>query len=146
MQVDFYQGARLLGTSATAPYSFVWSGTVAGEYRLTAMATDDCGAMTISKPVAVVVMPAPAAPSGLTVAAAASGLSWKDNAGNESGFRIERSDDNSAFARIANVGANVTTYADVGLTGNRLYYYRVCAYNATGDSAYSNTASARPLR
>ena len=37
------------------------------------------------------------------------------------------------------------TYANTGLSANTTYYYRVRAYNAEGNSAYSNTASARTL-
>ena len=49
------------------------------------------------------------------------------------------------FAQIATVGANVKTYANTGLSSYTSYYYRVRAYNAAGNSAYSNTASARTL-
>ncbi len=49
------------------------------------------------------------------------------------------------FAPIATVAANLTTYSDGGLTAATAYTYRVRAYNAGGDSAYSNTASATTL-
>jgi hypothetical protein len=46
------------------------------------------------------------------------------------------------FAQTATVGPNVTTYANTGLSANIAYRYRVRAYNAGGNSAYSNIASA----
>jgi hypothetical protein len=67
-------------------------------------------------------------------------LSWTDNAGNEDGFRIERCTGNgcSNFAQIAQVGPNVTSFANTGLTAKTGYRYRVRAFNATGNSAFSN--------
>jgi hypothetical protein len=40
------------------------------------------------------------------------------------------------------VGANVRAYAATGLSASTAYTFRVRAYNAAGDSAYSNAASA----
>jgi hypothetical protein len=88
----------------------------------------------------------PAAPTNLT-ATAFSGtqinLIWTDNAINESGFKIERSIDGAAFSQITKVGPNVTSYSNTSLTALTTYYYRVRAYSASGNSAYSNTASAK---
>jgi fibronectin type 3 domain-containing protein len=91
---------------------------------------------------------APAAPSNLTASAASSSqinLSWSDNSGDEQGFKVERAagaDATAAFAQVATVGANATNYSDTGLAAGTAYTYRVRAYNAAGDSPYSNTASA----
>jgi hypothetical protein len=46
----------------------------------------------------------------------------------------------SSFVEIATVGPNVTQYTDSGLLPLTTYCYRVRAYNAAGDSGYSNTA------
>lgn len=72
-------------------------------------------------------------------------LSWVDNANNEQGFRIERCQNNncSNFVQIAQVGANVTTFSNTGLSGNKTYRYRVRAFNATGNSAYSNIVTVK---
>jgi hypothetical protein len=70
-------------------------------------------------------------------------LAWQDNASDESGFRIERSLDGSTnWAEIGTTGPNVTSYQDAGLAPWTTYYYRVRAYNASGNSAYSNVTSA----
>jgi transcriptional regulator CtsR len=87
----------------------------------------------------------PAAPSNLSASAASSSqinLAWTDNAGDETGFSIERSTGGGAYAQIATVGANVTSYQNTGLTASTTYSYRVRASNAAGFSAYSNTSSA----
>ena len=54
-RVDFYQGATLIGSSTTAPYSFTWTGVAAGSYTLTAKATDNRGAVTTSQAVNIAV-------------------------------------------------------------------------------------------
>ncbi len=86
----------------------------------------------------------PAAPSTLTatpVSQTQIDLAWADNSDNESGFKIERSPDGTTdWTQIATVGANVASYRDIGLTCGTTDYYRVRAYNAGGDSGYSNTA------
>jgi titin len=86
----------------------------------------------------------PNAPSNLTATSASRtqiNLSWTDNASNESGFNIERAPSGGSFSQIASVGANVTGYSNTGLTAGTTYQYRVRAYNASGNSGYSNTAS-----
>ncbi len=93
----------------------------------------------------------PSAPSSLTATAASTtqvNLSWADNSGDETGFRIERCTGSGCtnFAEIGTVGANVTSYSNTGLARNTVYSYRVRAYNASGNSAYSNTVSVRTLR
>jgi hypothetical protein len=69
-------------------------------------------------------------------------LQWQDNSDNEDGFKIERSSDGTNFNQIATVGAGVTTYPNTGLAPSTTYWYRVRAFNAGGDSDYSNVASA----
>ncbi len=90
----------------------------------------------------------PAAPTNLTATALSSSeirLNWNDVSG-EQGYRIERRQGNDPFAFLANVGANATTYTDGGLQANKVYVYRVLAFNEAGDSGWSNEASARTLR
>ena len=88
----------------------------------------------------------PAAPGGLSASATSISqinLSWTDNSSGESGFKIERKmGSGGTYAEIATVGANVTTYSNTGLNASATYYYRVRAYNSSGNSTYSNEANA----
>jgi hypothetical protein len=88
----------------------------------------------------------PSAPTGLaasTVSTSQINLTWADNSTVEDGYRIERSPDGINFTQIASVGASVKAYSNTGLTSNTQYHYRVRAYNASGNSSYSNVASAK---
>lgn len=91
----------------------------------------------------------PTAPSGLTATAVSANqinLSWTDNSGNETGFKIERLNSRNVYVEIAMVGAGVRIYSNTGLTARTKYTYRVRAYNGVGNSGYSNTASATTTR
>lgn len=67
-------------------------------------------------------------------------LNWTDNSGNETGFEVERSTDGTNFSKIADLGANTTSYQNTGLSTLTRYWYRVRAKNAIGNSGYSNIA------
>ena len=87
----------------------------------------------------------PSAPSSLLASAVSSSqvnLTWVDTSSNETGFKIERSTSTVPWAQIGTTGTNVTSYSSTGLSASTAYSYRVRATNATGDSLYSNTASA----
>ena len=71
-------------------------------------------------------------------------LTWQDNSSDELGFKIERSINGGAFAEIASVAADVTTYVDTNVTAGSPHVYRVAAYNAIGNSPYSNVATNAP--
>jgi len=52
-QVAFYAGSTLLGVDTSSPYTFSWTAAQAGDYSLTAVATDDDGATTTSAAVTI---------------------------------------------------------------------------------------------
>ncbi|SMP61713.1 fibronectin type III domain-containing protein [Anoxynatronum buryatiense] len=101
--------------------------------------------VTIATPALVVV---PSKPTNLTISQVTANqmtLTWKDNSGNETGFKIERKTGNGTYAEIATVGANAVTFTNTGLNGSTTYSYRVRSYNAAGNSDYSNEATAATL-
>lgn len=71
-------------------------------------------------------------------------LTWTDNSDFETGYALERSDDNVIFVEIVELPLNTVTYTDAGLIEGNIYYYRVRGYNQAGYSDYSNIASSKP--
>lgn len=88
----------------------------------------------------------PVAPTGLNAAAVSASqinLSWVDQAGNETGYRVQRSaNGSSGWSTIATKSANSISHSDTGLAASTEYFYRVAAFNSAGDSAYTANASA----
>src|SRR5439155_932348 len=62
-KVEFFAGATLLGAATGSPYSFTWTAVPAGNYSLTAKATDNRGATATSGAVSIAVNPADVSPS-----------------------------------------------------------------------------------
>ncbi len=58
-KVEFFQGSTSLGTVTSAPYTFVWNNVAAGNYTVTAKATDTLGLSTTSSAISVSVTNAP---------------------------------------------------------------------------------------
>jgi len=90
--------------------------------------------------------PAPAGPTNLLISPPNDNvetslrLTWADNSSDEQGFKIERKAGSAGFAQIAAVDSSITTFTDTGLTRDTSYTYRVRAWNAAGDSQYSEEA------
>jgi uncharacterized repeat protein (TIGR01451 family) len=79
----------------------------------------------------------PTTPSNLVIGFNGLTINWQDNSSNETGFRIER-DDND-WTEVGTVGANITHYDtnyNVGHSGSQCVAYRVRATNQAGTSAY----------
>lgn len=70
-KVEFYNGSTLLGSDSSAPYTFTWENVPAGEYSVTAKATDDKGASTTSNPVKLTVNPPPNKPPTIGISSPA---------------------------------------------------------------------------
>ena len=87
----------------------------------------------------------PDAPSNLVATAVSStriNLAWRDNSNNETKFQIWRKVAGGTFSNLVTVNANVTSYADMGLTPATTYKYKVRAKNTAGYSPFSNIATA----
>ena len=54
--VAFYNGGTKLGDDTSNPYNFTWSNVAAGAYSLTARATDNVGATTVSSPANLIIV------------------------------------------------------------------------------------------
>ena len=83
----------------------------------------------------------PAAPSNLTstiVAPDIVELNWNDNSDNEDGFKVERKTGSGSYTQIDTSPMDWPKRSDTGLAAGKTYTYRVCAYNASGNSSYSN--------
>ncbi|MDT7777884.1 MAG: hypothetical protein QOC99_396, partial [Acidobacteriota bacterium] len=87
---------------------------------------------------------APAAPSNLVATADSNTgvkLTWTDNSANELGFKVEMSSDGTTWNQIKLSPAGTTSEANIAVGSTTQYYFRVRAYNAAGDSVYTNVAS-----
>ncbi len=121
----------------------VYTATAAGTLTIhaTSWASSAIGAYTVS----VALGTLPSAPTNLTGAAGSAtqvNLSWADTSSNETGFRVERKlGASGVWGQIGTTAANTSSYSNTGLTANTTYYYRVMAYNAAGNSGYSNEFS-----
>jgi RHS repeat-associated protein len=138
--VTFTAFPLLAGTATTYSNTGLTTG-ITYSYRVQAL--NAAGASAYSNTVSLSIVK-PSAPSNLVAWAGSTtqaNLSWTRTSNNESGFKVERSTDGTAFSQVGTVAAGVTTYADTGRTSGSSYWYRVRATNGAGDSAYSNVAT-----
>ncbi len=88
-KVEFYNGATLIGTATTAPYTATWSNVPSGAYSLTTVATDNLGGQITSAPVAITVDAPPTvtltSPSAGSVGIAPAGFTLTANAADSDG-------------------------------------------------------------
>jgi hypothetical protein len=91
----------------------------------------------------------PQAPSDVVARLAAADeivLSWRDNADNEQGFRIERKIRTGPWTQVGEVGPDVISLTDRDLKLNTVYRYRVRAFNAKGASGFAVSGFVRTPR
>ena len=69
-------------------------------------------------------------------------ITWNDNSDNEDGFLLERSINGTSFLLIDTLPPDAEETTDIGLSPSTEYWYRIRAFNAAGNSGYSNIASA----
>lgn len=90
--------------------------------------------------------PPPSAPSGLVATATSAfrvDLVWQHDGIRTDGIRVERrTDTTGAWMPIAALAAGVSNHTDTGVVAITRYDYRVRAWNAHGDSDWSNEARA----
>ncbi len=143
--VEFFGDGMLLGTDSLVSYGLVWDTAPDGVHVLRARALYGPGLSVTSAAVSIVVASPPAAPTNLVASAVSSGqivLGWKAGSTNQAGFKIERSTSGTSYTPIATNAANATNFLDTGLQPSTAYTYRVRAFNAQGESPFSNPAGA----
>lgn len=80
--------------------------------------------------------PPPEIPANLRIASVTDSgitIAWDDRSSNENGFRIYRWD-GADFGLLTTVGANVTTFTDAARPCNYSDFYKVSAFNNTGET------------
>ncbi|REJ81045.1 MAG: hypothetical protein DWQ36_13545 [Acidobacteria bacterium] len=80
--------------------------------------------------------------SATTLGSSSIGLDWRDNSNNEDGFEIFFTESGGSFALLGSVGPNTTGVDIVDLDSGVSYDFRVRAFNDSGDSGFSNIATA----
>jgi hypothetical protein len=74
-------------------------------------------------------------------------LAWTECGAGGLGFRIERATCTSPcrpFVEIGKVGLHVAAFRDGSVKPRTAYSYRVHAWNASGDSSFSNVVEVTP--
>ncbi len=124
----------------------IFVNAAAGDYRLgTGSPASGTGLGNVDMGVQFPVGGIPPAPFNLTANPPSTNdvqLAWEEDADNESGFEIERSNDGAVWQPLATVGPNVTGYTDATAAMDESYLYRVRAINSSGHSQFSNRAGA----
>ena len=157
MQVTMnYDGSNLTvtindpttGASATQTYAINIPSTVGGSTAYVGF-TAGSGGLTATQDILTwtyaPITVSPNAPSGLGASPASAtsiSLNWTNNATNQTGFHLDRATD-SAFTQnliTQTLPATPNTFTDTytGLAPGNTYYYRLRAFNSTGDSGNSN--------
>jgi hypothetical protein len=145
-KVEFFQGSTKLGEDISAPYSFTWNNVTAGTYSLTAVATDNDGAATVSGAIAITVL-SPTIVSPIADAYVRDGNSYKNqNFGTSTALTVKKdvtsynrevflkfdlnglSSFNTATLRLNIASANTT----VTNTTWQLYYVPTDTWTETG--------------
>jgi hypothetical protein len=80
-------------------------------------------------------LPAPSNLAAAAVSPTAVRLTWSDNAGTETGYRIQRSSDGVTYSVVGETAADSTSFVDSGLTGGAPYAYRVTAFAEPNESS-----------
>lgn len=156
-KVEFYNGTTKLGEDASSPYSYVWTGVVAGTYSITAIATDNLGATTTSSAVVISVVEIPADCNGVVGGTASPDACGRCVGGNTgkvacSSF-VEAEDDTCAIVGIienTNEGFGGTGYVNVNNSITSYVEFAVYAQfagTATLSFRYANgTTADRPAQ
>ncbi|HEY7115245.1 MAG TPA: fibronectin type III domain-containing protein [Tepidisphaeraceae bacterium] len=134
-----------IATVAADVTSFPNTGLVAGTtYYYRIRAANAGGNSDVSARASTITMPAAPSIGGSALSTSQINLSWGNVAG-ETGYRLETSADGSNWSVLTTTSANYVTYANTGLSTDTLHYYRVIAFNSSGDGGVSAIISRRTV-
>lgn len=125
-----FSSNRSWNVGVLSPGDYYWSVTARNQY----------GSLDSATWFFAVQQGIPSTPSNLSAIAVSQSqinLSWSDNSSNENGFRLYREG-----LLIRTLGAGETSFQNTGLSCGTGYNYYVVAFNDSGESGHSGTASA----
>ena len=127
-KVEFYSGTTLLGTATNSPYAFIWSGVPAGNYTVTARATDNLGDTATSTAVNIAVTNRTAA--AVTIINPTwngNGFSFSFATASGSAYAIEYKDSLNliSWQSLTNFAGNGSTLSVTNITTTTERFYRV---------------------
>lgn len=123
-------GSEYLGTTDTTIFSFI---------DVVAIDPDELLIFEEELPTSASAVPDAPVLSGVVVPPYDASLTWTDVTG-ESGYRLYRSSNGVTYALLATLAADVLAYLDTFGSGSG-FYYKVRAFNSSGNSAYSNVVN-----
>ena len=120
-----------------------------GTYTYRVFASNNAGSSTVPSNTSTTATDVPETPTSLIAATVNAGridLAWDNPGVTETGFRIERCNAvTCTYAQIDEIGAGLISYQDVSVVAGVAYRYRVRAFNAAGNGAFSGPAEANTL-
>jgi|GEM_PF-95848 len=143
--VEFYAGSTKIGEDATAPYSIIWSNAIAGDYTLTAKATDDDNASKTSTGVSITVNPSGNEPPTVSITSPSEGDSFDE--GDNITISASASDTDGTvqlvefYANGTKIGEDATTPYSITMSNAAADDYALTA-KATDDDNASTTSAA----
>ena len=138
-----------IATTTANTISFSDAGLTPGASYVYRARAFNIGAVSqYSNTVSVTTLPLPPLPPTdfvvATVSSSEIALAWTDNATNEDGYTVERSQNGVSYTVVASLVANTIDYSGTSLLPMTTYYYRIRSFNAGGVSSYA-TASTQTL-
>ena len=97
-KVEFYNGATLLGQSTASPFTCNWTNVPAGNYSITAVATDNGNAKTTSSAIAIAVTATVNVPPVVTITSPANNTNF--NAPASVAIRVSASDPDGTISKV----------------------------------------------
>lgn len=81
--------------------------------------------------------------TGSAISTGSISLSWEDFSDNETGFVIERKPIDGYYTPVDTLSPNAITFTDQDLNADRIYVYRILAFNENGVIGYSNETTVK---